>query len=402
MNIISPQGLKAIDDIEINKTGLLPFSSILVEFVNDVSQEILNDTIAQTLPEMVTLAFWMRKGHIHQLQDKFFQQNKDKQLLPRGVVFHLPPSNVDTIFVYSWFLSLLVGNGNILRISDNSNKQVVDLLSIISTVLAKSKYDIILSSNFIIQYAHNSDITKKLSLLADTRVIWGGDKTIEKIRTFPIKATATELTFADKFSFAIIKSSTLINNDEIDEFITSFYNDAFWFGQRACSSIRLIAWVGTTSEISRAQLILWGKLEERIRIKRPDVIEVADIVNKLVVECSLAIEENIHILKTNSPYINRIKLTNLKNINDDLHCGGGLFYEVEALSLLDVFSNITKKIQTISYYGFSDKQLKDALFETQPVGIDRIVPIGKSLEFSHIWDGYDLLQDFCRQIEICS
>ncbi len=401
MNIISPQGLKIIDDIDVRNTGLAPFSNVLVEFVNDVSQEILNDTGAQSFPEMVTLAFWMRRGHINQLQDMFFQQNKDKLLFPRGVVFHLPPSNVDTIFVYSWFLSLLVGNCNILRISDNCNHQVLYLLSIISTVLAKNKYAIIQSSNFIIQYAHNSDITKKLSLLADIRVIWGGDKTIEKIREFPIKATATELTFADKFSFALIKSSALIDNDEIDKFITSFYNDAFWFGQMACSSIRLIVWVGTAKEISRAQHILWDKLEARTLKNKPDNIEAADIVNKLVAECSLAIEENIHIIKTNSPYINRIKLTDFKNINDNLHCGAGLFYELEAKSLPAIFSNITKKIQTISYYGFNNEQLQDVLLETQPVGIDRIVPIGKSLEFSHIWDGYDLFQSFCRQIEIC-
>src|SRR5229473_1854189 len=36
---------------------------------------------------------------------------------PRGLVFHVPPANVDTIFVYSWALSALAGNRNVVRIS---------------------------------------------------------------------------------------------------------------------------------------------------------------------------------------------------------------------------------------------------------------------------------------------
>ncbi len=33
-------------------------------------------------------------------------------------------------------------------------------------------------------------------------------------------------------------------------------------------------------------------------------------------------------------------------------------------------------------------------------GIDCFVPIGQALEFSPIWDGYDLLREYCREVEI--
>jgi hypothetical protein len=36
----------------------------------------------------------------------------------------------------------------------------------------------------------------------------------------------------------------------------------------------------------------------------------------------------------------------------------------------------------------------------KPLGIDRIVPIGKTLDFSLNWDGYDLINQMSRIIEI--
>ena len=36
----------------------------------------------------------------------------------------------------------------------------------------------------------------------------------------------------------------------------------------------------------------------------------------------------------------------------------------------------------------------------KPVGIDRIVPIGRSMEMNFFWDGYDLKNILTRSIEI--
>ena len=55
-------------------------------------------------------------------------------------------------------------------------------------------------------YEHNNQITEFFSKNCDIRVIWGGDNTINQIRSIAIKPTAIELSFADKFSIAIINS----------------------------------------------------------------------------------------------------------------------------------------------------------------------------------------------------
>ncbi len=400
MKIVTPRNINTIDQLQIENRVLEPFSDILVDFVDDVSKSILKNTYFKKYPELMALAFWMRKSHIKKLHEYFIQRQSKKILLGRGIVFHLAPSNVDTIFVYSWFISLLVGNSNILRISNKENNQTDLLLNVITSILADKKYKSLQNRIAIIRYGHEDEITKQLSLMADTRVIWGGDKTIEHIRTIPIKSTTTELTFADKFSFAIINSENLLKEQNLQKLIENFYNDAFWFGQMACSSIRLITWVGSTQNNEKVKKIFWEKLESYVLEKSPTDIEPADIVNKLVAECSMAIEHPVHIGKNKNPYINKIQIQNIAEINESLHCGTGLFYELETEDLTNLFQKMTKKYQTIAYYGFNKEELIQIIYKTLPLGVDRVVPIGKSLEFSPVWDGYDLFQNFCREVEI--
>lgn len=402
ITIVLPKNVDSIDDLNIEKRPLKPFSKILIDFVDDVSKTILKDSLFKQYPELMALAFWMRRSHISRLENYFKEMKKDKVLLGRGVVFHMAPSNVDTIFVYSWFISLLVGNSNILRVSDKENIQTELLLNVISSVLYKDEYKLLQNRVSVIRYGHIDEVTQKLSLMADVRVIWGGDNTVKHIRTIPIKPTAMELTFADKFSFAIINSKEFLKNEKKDKLIQNFYNDAFWFGQMACSSIRLVIWIGEEDNNTKAKKQFWEQLNSFVSANIPDDIAPADIVNKLVAQHSMAIENNIQIKDIDNPYINIVKITNMNEIKEELHCGTGLFYELELDTIDKIVPCITKKHQTVAQYGFKKEELFDFIDKHMPEGIDRIVPIGKSLDFSYIWDGYDLFRSFCREIEVTS
>ena len=47
-----------------------------------------------------------------------------------------------------------------------------------------------------------------------------------------------------------------------------------------------------------------------------------------------------------------------------------------------------KRCQTIGYIG--DKNVVLPLIQSGVKGIDRVVPMGKTMDFDLIWDGYDL------------
>ncbi|MCD7789039.1 MAG: hypothetical protein LUH55_00445 [Bacteroides thetaiotaomicron] len=53
-----------------------------------------------------------------------------------------------------------------------------------------------------------------------------------------------------------------------------------------------------------------------------------------------------------------------------------------------------KRCQTIAYIG--DKKIFSPLIQAGVKGVDRIVPMGKTMDFDLIWDGYNLPSLFTR------
>src|SRR5690606_26775726 len=144
----------------------------------DLSKEILQNKRLRDFPELIALGFWLRKGNIAKLQEDFLERTTNKVIKPRGVALHFAPANVDTIFVYSWVLSLLAGNSNIIRISQKENDALLKLVEIIRHCLENHKYEQIRERLIICSYEHNDKVTEFLSEQCHTRVIWGGDETV--------------------------------------------------------------------------------------------------------------------------------------------------------------------------------------------------------------------------------
>ena len=55
---------------------------------------------------------------------------------------------------------------------------------------------------------------------------------------------------------------------------------------------------------------------------------------------------------------------------------------------------INRKYQTLSYFGIEKNELNRFINDSKPNGIDRIVPIGRTLDFSLYWDSYNLLRAY--------
>jgi hypothetical protein len=384
----------------LNQSVLRPFDPIILEFIDTISKNILQDSSYKQFPELMALAFWMRKPNILKLKETFELKAKDAAWLGRGIVFHIAPSNVDTIFVYSWFISMLVGNINIVRVSSRSTDQLEALIRQINEVAENVEFMDLKNRFMIVQYEHDSEITSYFSSLCNVRIIWGGDETIKKIRAIPVSPTTTELTFADKFSLSVIKADRFLESDQQDIHVNNFYNDAYWFNQMACSSPRLVIWLGSDANANKARELFWEKLEALVIEKNPEVIAASAVDKLAAAHCIAMTTDDILIEQTKSNLLNRILLKTPGVTNEEFHCGQGLFLEAIAKDIQGISPYLTKKVQTISVLGFDKDELKHFILENRPKGIDRIVPIGKALDFSVIWDGYDLLRSLVREIEI--
>ena len=68
----------------------------------------------------------------------------------------------------------------------------------------------------------------------------------------------------------------------------------------------------------------------------------------------------------------------------------GGFFEYETKNISKVKEFVNNKYQTLTYFGIDKNKLKDFVFKNNLKGIDRIVPIGQSLNIGLMWDGYNI------------
>ncbi|GLQ88540.1 acyl-CoA reductase [Dyella flagellata] len=379
---------------------LFPFSDEALQFVDALSASLFLSPDSRAYPEILALAFWMRKANLVRLKQQMQQRNGDALLVPRGTVFHIAPSNVDTIFVYSWFLSLLCGNRNIIRLSSRSSAQTEILLSAIAKLLSAAEYTNIAERNLLVRYGRDDQVTTLLSSVCDVRVVWGGNATVQEIRRIPLPATSTEVAFANKYSLALISADAWLAADEPtrSKWTKGFYNDAYWFGQMACSSPRLIVWLGEATVARRAADQFWREVARLLSSSKTGFTD-ADYVNKLVASDALAMESTVSILQSHDNNIVRVWL-DAPALHEERHCGGGLFFECAICQMKDLRPLLNRTVQTVSYAGISAEEIKDFVRSAPLAGIDRWVPMGRALDFSPVWDGFDLLRVLMREITV--
>ena len=379
-----------------------PFSELLVDFVAAVSRSIGSDRLMRSLPESVALAHWMRKAHILELKREFDADYQGRVVLPRGIALHFAPSNVDSIFIYSWFLSLLVGNANIVRVSGEHQAQLESLLRILNSVLQKQEFTLIKERNLVISYPHDAGITGWLSQLCQVRVLWGGDDTISKLRNVPLAPLAVELAFADRFSMAALKANAVLrcSQDHLRELSRRFCNDAFVFDQLACSSPRLVLWVGQLDDIQRAKSVFWDAVSAEIQGRHAGFPDVVGIDRASVMFAYAAAGQIESRSSAFTQFPGRINVADSAEEFRELHCGGGLFLELCVDSLPDLRTRLKPKDQTIVHFGFSLEEIMEFASHLPPRAVDRIVPFGQALLFSHTWDGVNLLHAFTRIVDV--
>jgi Acyl-CoA reductase (LuxC) len=381
--------------------GLLPFSDSSIDFCAGLSQAIFRDREAARFPELLALAFWMRKAELIALRSQFQAMARTEAIaVPCGLVFHIPPSNVDTIFVYSWLLAVLTGNRNLIRMSARRAPQAEILLRLLRESLGQAE-KVLRDSTIILSYGHDAEITKTLSMMCDVRVIWGGDHTVSLVRGVPLAVHARELTFPDRSSLGVVRAKPYLalTPQAREKLAEQFFNDAYWFDQMACSSPRLMVWCGTPEDARRASDIFWTALDCCVDKKR-FAAAPAIHMRKLIFSCESIIDLAVSNYQRFQE-VTILTLDSLKSYSRE-HSGGGLFFSARVNHLSDLAPVLARKDQTLTYFGFNPDELKEFARSLAGKAIDRMVPIGQALQFSRFWDGKDLLREFCRLVHIPS
>lgn len=370
-----------------------PFDDLVIEFLNAISHKLMGMREAKKYPDVITFGFWLRKSSVIKLKERFEQQNGNVYM-GRGVAFHIAPSNVAVNYAYSLVAGILTGNANIVRVPSKNFPQV----EIINKAINESLQEYRDMSLYIclIKYNRSQVINDLLSSMADVRIVWGGDTTIAELRKSPLGPRATEITFADRYSLAFIDSDMYIDIENKRHVAQDFYNDTFLTDQNACTSPRMVVWYGT--QIKEAKDLFWTELHELVRTK----YEFRPIqgINKLTSACLTAVaQEGTNIETHQDNFIIRVSLPKIESNIMMYKDNSGYFFEYDCediMELKDICNNI--HCQTIGYIGNVKTILP--LVQSGIRGVDRVVPVGKTMDFDLIWDGYNLMERLTRTINI--
>ena len=374
---------------------LSPFSDEVILYLNELSSILLRMPEVRHYPDVVTFAFFCRKANLLHLQK---EHATNSLRLGRGLVFHIAPSNVPVNFAYSLICGLLAGNNNIVRLPGKQFRQVDLIVEALRTLSADERFDMVSRMVHLIKYDRGGIETTTYSVLADVRVIWGGDETIRTIRQSPLPPRSYDIAFADRYSVCVLNAISILEEPSLDKIVEGFYNDTYLFDQNACSAPQLMVWVGTENKIEKAKEYFWTALQQYV--DRKYKLEPILAVDKLSAFYRQAILSDVVKEENKNNNLWRVRLRELSADIPQYRCAGGYFSEYSTTDFNDLASIVTTKYQTLAYFGFSKDELQQFVLNNHIKGIDRIVPIGKTTDFSLIWDGYDLITMLSREISI--
>lgn len=395
---------------------LTPFADVTFKFLAALAKALL----ASKVSELVALGFWLRPKRLKDLQAEFTAKNNAELLEldtsddikqwsithPLGCVFHVTPANVDTMFVYSWVCSLLIGNCNVVRVSRQESAIKLQLLNILETLFQQPEFTQVAKRNVFVQYEHQQEITAYFSQFADARILWGGDYGIQQIRQIVAKPTTRDISFADRYSVALLNLAHLSANaqhraQQISELAARLWRDTEPFTQMACSSPKSLLWLGEGAE----QHSYLDELLQAVNSLAVTQTEAMELKTQHLVTAQLTQASGFAPKVRLSDAIIAIDLHSNVTLDEtnpvlDWHTGRGCFYVQHIDSIQDVARVVNRRCQTLSVWGVANKDLVKLVNNAPIKGIDRVVPVGQALDFQPVWDGYDLLAQLSRIVTV--
>lgn len=386
----------------VAKAPLRPYDDLVCDFLDAWSRELRKDNEAVKYADLQTFAFWIRKSSVQKKKLDHESRNRGRILLGRGTVFHIAPSNVPVNCLYTYVFGLLAGNSNIVRVPSKPFPQVECACRVLQGLMESERFSVLAEKTCFVRYERDAEITAEFTSRCNSRVIWGGDRTISEVRKAVLPPRSNELTFADRYSIGILSLKALkeITTESLKSLAGAFYNDTYLMDQNACSSPHVILWMRekdmTDETAAKVQERFWDAVAETAA--KYDLKDIK-ASGKYSLLCDSIMD--LGCLSACQRYDNLLYVCTLEELPEELTgCRGkfGLFFQtqVSGWNWLEKMSD--EKIQTCACYGMDQEQIRRQIVEKQVCGIDRIVPFGKTLDMDVIWDGYDIIEQLNRVI----
>ncbi|MEO1036277.1 MAG: acyl-CoA reductase [Pseudomonadota bacterium] len=155
---------------------------------------------------------------------------KSIRRVPRGVVCHWLAGNVPLLAMFSWAVSVLLGNKNVMRLSSRQQDVVSPFLEALQSISAIGEQ---IANETVVASFPSSDAESHaaMSSVADARIAWGGEEAVTAVRSLAAPWECEDIVFGPRVSLAVVDPEFIDNKG-----IARLATDAVIFDQLACSS----------------------------------------------------------------------------------------------------------------------------------------------------------------------
>ncbi|MEE1114824.1 MAG: acyl-CoA reductase [Eubacterium sp.] len=391
------------------EASLEVFSPLAVSFLTALSDAIRSDVNRRSHPDALAFAFWCRKSALEALKKRY------AGLLPhgagsmagahgKGLTFHLAPSNMPAMFAYSFAVSLLAGNPNIVRISEKDAPETDYLLDKIRTIMERPSFRQLKAMNAFLRFPHDDACLREIFRDCKVRVLWGSSETIDRITAIPAgrmtgtgNSECTDIIFPSRTSIAVIDARTVsrLQEDELELLAARYFRDTYEADQNACSSPVTNFWVCGGINAEEAALSRYRFYSALAKIAEGYTEDAWRAVEKYRRLCLLYLNDTEGRFLPADRWKNNlysIPVQVLPARLGELEGKFGSFYDYQINDLEDLLPWMNEDVQTAVVEGIDAAAFRTLLDKSGAKGVDRIVPIGDALVFDTVWDRKDLIR----------
>lgn len=359
------------------------------------------------------LSLWLRKQNLSKLLEVSFGSREEAldaflhvhrihlRAAPRGLIGHWIAGNIPTLSLFSFALSVLAKNGNLVRVSQSCIQETSLLLSALAdvqlhqdgkTLSGKSLLD---SACFFHFPSDDVGLNRKLSLACDARVIWGGPEAVQEILQLPRPEHSEDIIFGPKFSIVVVDRPTLESVELQEKLATSLVRETIMFDQQACSSPQIVFLEGDW-----AMARDFARRVEKEFARRSDIRPKQDIGESSANRILAARSE--YAMSDHRDVFAAMDLNHTVFLDSDIELTEGLqsrslFLRVVP-SLFEIIPLLSPKIQTIGIAISDDIRRLEFCEQAAKQGVSRCVHLGIMNAFDIPWDGMNVLDRMVRWV----
>ena len=373
-----------------------PYAAERLALAAGVGGKILRGAKAGVSPAVVHFAYWTRSAALRRLAEEFRARLPSGCLArPVGLVFHLPPQNVETVFLYSWMLSYLAGNANVVRLPSALGEEMRALLGLFLDAFEDAGED----GQLFVNYPSASDASVAISAESDARVVWGGDAKVQAFADVPLRQGGKSVWFGDRFSMCVLDGASVaaLDVEGVGGLAAQLCNDIFVFEQMACSSPHVLYVVGDRFRHEAAVRRLFDAVAGVAR-ERDFEPATGHAIRKTVEVFAAVGRGEAEAVYWQGNLLSAVEVTSPQIV--ERRVGGG-YLEYRFVDGLEAMQPALREHhQTLTYFGFERQAMADFAAARVAAGLTRIVPVGQALDFDFVWDGYDLPRELTRLVRV--